>query len=160
MGLKKFIAAAAVASLALGIMLVAPASATNIGDGEGCTPGYWKNHTSNWQEYTPTTKLNVDPKGFTLGDFEAKWGNSTFLDALKFKGGSGLDGAFQILMRASAASALNAADERLDFPLRRFGNPFNIQAQVNAALASGDRATMLALATELDDYNNADCPLN
>jgi hypothetical protein len=29
----------------------------------------------------------------------------------------------------------------------------------NAALASGDRQTMLDLATELDDENNSGCPL-
>jgi hypothetical protein len=31
---------------------------------------------------------------------------------------------------------------------------------VNAALASGDRATMLSLGSALDDDNNLGCPLN
>jgi hypothetical protein len=157
MGFKKIMATTAVAALALGAMLTGPASATNIGDDEGCTPGYWKNHTSNWQEYSTSSKL---ANNFTLGDFSTKWGNSTFKDALSFKGGPGLDGAFQILMRASTASFLNAAHEGIGYPLRRFREPFNIQAQVNAALASGDRDAMLALATELDGYNNLGCPLN
>jgi hypothetical protein len=32
--------------------------------------------------------------------------------------------------------------------------------QVNAALASNNRDTLLALATTLDGYNDAGCPLN
>jgi hypothetical protein len=30
---------------------------------------------------------------------------------------------------------------------------------VNAALASGDRSTMLALAAQLDAFNNLGCPI-
>jgi hypothetical protein len=46
-------------SLLAGAAIVpASAGATNIGS-EGCTPGYWKNHTENWEEYTPSTKLNT-----------------------------------------------------------------------------------------------------
>jgi hypothetical protein len=33
-------------------------------------------------------------------------------------------------------------------------------ADVNAALASNDRSTMLALTSELDADNNLGCPLN
>jgi hypothetical protein len=33
-------------------------------------------------------------------------------------------------------------------------------AQVNAALASGDRATILSVASALDTANNAGCPIN
>jgi hypothetical protein len=33
-------------------------------------------------------------------------------------------------------------------------------AQVNAALASNNRSTMLALAAQLDADNNSGCPLN
>ena len=156
MGFKKYLAAAAVAAIAAGTLLAAPASATNIGT-EGCTPGYWKNHTSNWQEYNTGSKLK---NNFTLGAFSSAYGEKTFLEALSFKGGSTLDGAFQILMRASTAAFLNAAHEGLGYPLRRFDDPGNMQATINAALASGDRNTMLALATELDGYNNLGCPLN
>jgi len=53
------------------------------------------------------------------------------------------------------AAWLNAAHERLGYPLRR--NEF--VAEVNAAIASGDRQTMLDLAAELDSLNNLGCPL-
>jgi len=156
MGLKKLFAATVVAGLFAGLMVVAPAQAVEIGN-EGCTPGYWKNHTDNWQEYTVDSKLK---NNFTLGAFEAKWGDKTFLQALSFKGGTTLDGAFQILMRATVAAFLNAAHEGLGYPLRRFNDPGNMQDTVNAALASGDRDTILALAAEYDANNNLGCPLN
>ncbi|HZB04112.1 MAG TPA: hypothetical protein VE737_07305 [Actinomycetota bacterium] len=83
----------------------------------------------------------------------------TFHQALQGGGGSGLEGAAKILFRATVAAFLNAAHEDIDYPYRRFAEPFNIQLKVNQALASLDRATMLQLAEHLDDVNNADCPL-
>lgn len=156
MGIKKYIAAAAAMALATGMILATPAAATNIGN-EGCTPGYWKNHTDNWQEYTTSSTLQ---NNWTLGQFQAKWGSKTFQEALSFKGGSGLDGAFQILMRASVAAYLNAAHEGLGYPLRRFNDPGNMKVLINDALASGSRDHMLSLASQLDGYNNLGCPLN
>jgi hypothetical protein len=132
------------------------ASATNIGN-EGCTPGYWKNHTENWQEYTPGSLLKHN---FTIPASLAPLGDKTFLQALQGGGGGGVDGAAKILMRASVAAFLNAAHEGVGYPYRRFQDPFMIQQAVNEALASGDRQTMLDLAAELDAANNLGCPLN
>ena len=156
MRFKKILAMGAALAMAGGAMLAAPASATNIGN-EGCTPGYWKNHTDNWQEYTTASLLKDN---FDLGDFKGKWGDKTFEDALSFRGGPGLDGAFQILMRASVAAYLNAAHEGLGYPLRRFSDPGDMQDTINAALASGSRSQMLNLAKYYDDLNNLGCPLN
>lgn len=145
------------AALAGSVFVALPvASASNIGT-EGCTPGYWKNHTSNWQEYTPGQVLDVP---FDFPDTLASYRTVTLQDALSLRGGRGVDGATQILLRASTAAILNAAHEGLGYPYRRFSQPFSIIEQVNAALASGDRATMLALATELDEANNLGCPLS
>ncbi|MEO8106471.1 MAG: hypothetical protein ABI720_04060 [Actinomycetes bacterium] len=143
-------------AMAGGMMLAAPASATNIGN-EGCTPGYWKNHSDNWEEYTTASLLT---NNFELGRFDAKWGGKTLEDAPSFKGGTGLDGAFQIMMRAPVAASLNAAHEGLGYPLRRFDDPGNMKATINAALASGSRSQMLKLAKMYDGYNNLGCPLN
>ena len=148
---------------------VVSASANNIGN-EGCTPGYWKNHTSNWLE-TGDHRVSGDtdvPTSFQPGDpvtelFPAATayglGNLTFLQALSAKGGSTDAGAAGILLRAGTAAALNAAHEGLGYPLRR-GGQNGIIARVNNALASGDRQTMLDLAAELDRLNNLGCPLN
>jgi len=138
---------------------VAPAQATNVGN-EGCTPGYWKNHTDNWFEglntgpiATSTTlgSVNLVPAG------HSKF-NATFLEALNYQGGPRVEGAEQILLRAAVAAWLNAAHEGLGYPLQRA----EFVPQVRAAIASGDRDTMLALATRLDNLNNSreGCPLN
>jgi hypothetical protein len=119
--------------------------------GEGCTPGYWKNHTDSWETYSPTTSVSAV---FTAAP--AQLGSATLLDALSFKGGNGTDGASRILLRAATAAVLNAAADDVDYAFLSS----RIIADVNTALASGDRATILALATTLDDANNGGCTLN
>jgi hypothetical protein len=145
-------------------MLTAPAHATNIGN-EGCTPGYWKNHTDAWEETgpaSPNTPLTFDPKSDAIppfapsgDDLDGSGVSDTFLEALYFKGGPGLVGAERNLFRAAVASWLNASSEGVGFPLRRK----DFVPEVNAAIASGDRQTMLDLAAELDALNNLGCPL-
>jgi len=147
--------------LATGLGVAPPAQANRIGN-DGCTPGYWKNHTDNWFEDAantvaiPTTKTVesafVEAGAYPVGDW-------TFLQALQGGGGPGVDGAARILARAAVAAYLNAAHEGLGYPLRRF-SPGGIVDMVNDAFASGDRATMLRLARRLDELNNLGCPLN
>jgi hypothetical protein len=155
MKIRALIVAGALAAGAAGFA-AAPADATNIGN-EGCTPGYWKNHTDNWEEYAASDPLDWQ---FNFPDSLAGMRDDTWLEALGYGGGPGTSGAAQILMRAATASFLNAAHEGVGFPLRRFTDPGNMLAEVNAALASGSRTQMLALATYLDGLNNLGCPLN
>ena len=145
------------AAVAVGLMagLTGTAGATGTGN-EGCTPGYWKNHTSNWEEYTTSTKLKTV---FTFPASLASYGELTFLQALNLQGGTGLDGAVRILLRHAVAAFLNAAHEGVGYPYRRFAEPGFIQSDVNAALASLNRGTILALAADLDQKNNLGCPL-
>jgi hypothetical protein len=79
----------------------------------------------------------------------------TLLDALSFEGGPTLTDAQQILLRQAVAALLNAAHPDVDFPRTTDG----IIAAVDAALASGDRDTILDLAEELAADNEAGCPL-
>jgi len=159
--MKKLIAAI-VTALTVGLLGVAsstPASAVAIGE-EGCTPGYWKNHKDNWQEAKTTTLFS---NRFSDGTTGALVG-LTFLEALKGGGGPGVAGAELILARAATAAYLNAAHEGVGYPWRRNatgldGRPPLVDTVV-AALESGDRATMLALAARLDADNNLGCPLN
>ncbi len=158
--MRKALLTALVGGLMLpGALAASPVGATNIGN-EGCTPGYWKNHTDNWFEDAerpiPTTKTLANAKFVT----SSALAGDTLLDALRYRGGRGPEGAERILLRAAAAAWLNAAHEGLGYPFRRFNNPGNIVETVNAAIASGNRAQMLALATVLDDANNLGCPLN
>jgi hypothetical protein len=121
---------------------------------EGCTPGYWKNHTGAWAGtgYTPgQTAGSV----FSLGGFPSL-ASQTLLQTLQGGGGSGATGAAKVLLRAAVAALLNAAHSGVDYPR----TTTQIVSDVNAALASNNRNTMLALATALDDDNNLGCPLS
>lgn len=143
-------------SVALGVtVLSAPAGASNIGN-EGCTPGYWKNHTENWEEYSPDQTVG---SVFALPPSLAMYADVTLEEALAFRGGPGAEGGARILLRAATAAFLNAAHEGLGYPYRRYDDPGDIGPKITEALASGDRATMLSLAAWLDEANNLGCPL-
>ena len=151
-----------VAAAALALTTAPAANAVRIGT-EGCTPGYWKNHTENWQEMkvTSTVREELALNGVSVFDGPlapeiAAYADITALQALRLKGGPGLDGATQILLRAAVAAYLNAAHEGLGYPLRRK----EMYGMIKTALESGDRAAMLALAAELDALNNLGCPLS
>ena len=122
---------------------------------EGCTPGYWKNHTDSWAGtgYSPgQTTGSVFSGASAFPSLASK----TLLQSLQGGGGSGTLGAAKILLRAAVAALLNAASSGVDYPR----TTAEIIADVNAALASNNRNTMLELASELDDDNNLCCPLN
>jgi hypothetical protein len=160
--MRKSLMAAVAAALLVPITAfgAGQAGATNLGN-EGCTPGYWKNHTDNWYENVDqpidATKKTLAKAGFVTVKVS---GRDLLLTALSYKGGSGAAGAERILLRAAVAGWLNAAHEGLGYPWRRNSDPGNLVATVNAAIATGDRATMLALASEIDALNNLGCPLN
>jgi hypothetical protein len=120
-------------------------------NGEGCTPGYWKNMRGEWPApYLPTTTLVS-----VFGD-DALTGS--LMQALDFGGGSGIDGGKRILLRAATAALLNVASDLVDYA-GPYANTSELIDAVKTALG-GTRADMLALATTLDEYNNAGCPLN
>jgi hypothetical protein len=143
--------------------LATTAQATEIGYG-GCTPGYWKNHTDNWQEARPdslfTDKFDAAGQPVISQSLSGK----TFWQTLEGGGGPGVTGAESILARAATAAYLNAAHEDVQYPWRRSaegldGRPALVPT-VRAAINSGDRATMIALASRLDTDNNRGCFLN
>ncbi|HEX5757639.1 MAG TPA: hypothetical protein VF121_00435 [Thermoanaerobaculia bacterium] len=122
---------------------------------EGCTPGYWKNHTDSWAGtgYSPgQTTGSVFAGAAAFPSLASK----TLLQSLQAGGGPGTLGAAQILLRAAVAALLNAAHPDVDYPR----TTAEIIADVNAALGSNNRDTMLALASQLDADNNLGCPLN
>jgi hypothetical protein len=121
---------------------------------EGCTPGFWKQpqHFDSWPSGVTQDMLVGAVFSAATGDFA----DATLLEALSFQGGPGVDGATEILLRAAVAAYLNSF--AVDYPL----TTAEVVSQVNAALASGSRSTMLALASTLDANNNgiAGCPLS
>ena len=115
----------------------------------GCTLGFWKNHEEAWPAaYDPATST-IAGAGFVYPDLDT----TLLMDALKFKGGKGLEGGAKILLRQSVAALFNEA---------AFGQDYvsigDLVADVNAALASGDRTAMTTVAEELDVNNNGFCP--
>ncbi|HSU84077.1 MAG TPA: hypothetical protein VLR69_16775 [Thermoanaerobaculia bacterium] len=122
---------------------------------EGCTPGYWKNHTRSW------TATGYSPGQSTVSVFSAasaypSLAGKTLLQSLQGGGGPGTLGGATILLRAAVAALLNASDSAVDYPLTQA----QVISQVNSALASNDRDTMLSLASTLDGDNNLGCPLH
>jgi hypothetical protein len=126
----------------------------NLSTREGCTPGYWKNHTDRWVGFSPDQTV-ASVFGRAADAPYTELGDATLLRALNFGGGSDLLGKTQILLRAAVASVLNAQHNTIAFGLL----PQEVIDLVNAALDSQDVEQILALASELDALNNAGCPL-
>lgn len=125
-----------------------------IGD-EGCTPGYWKNHTDSWPPTGYSTGQTVQSV-FSAATAYPDQGSATLLAALNFGGGPGVTGGAEILLRAAVAALLNASHPGVDYPMATA----SVISKVNTALASGSRDAMLTLANTLDAQNNQGCPLN
>jgi hypothetical protein len=104
--------------------------------GEGCTPGFWKNHLNDWP-----------PTGFAPGDdFDTTFGvdlfdpDITLDDALNARGGG-----VKKLARHGTAALLNAAHPAVDYPLS--------VAEVIAAVQAG-------ILGDIPDFNelSSTCP--
>jgi hypothetical protein len=130
-----------------------PADCGGGGGGQGCTPGYWKNHTESWQGYAPGQTV---ASAFSASSAYPSVASQTLLQALQGGGGSGTTGAAKVLVRAGTAALLNSAHSGVDAA----NTTAEVIAAVNGALASGDRATMLSVAAGLDLDNNLGCPLS
>lgn len=129
--------------------------------GKGCTPGYWKvsQHWDSWPAgYSPTQSIGTYfPAASAYSLNGSAMSGYSLVQGLAFQGGSDLSGGAQILLRAGIAGLLNSASS--------FGGSYPLTTSqllsgVNAALASGNRATMVGVAATIDGYNNAGCPLN
>jgi hypothetical protein len=119
---------------------------------QGCTPGYYKNHTSLTQWGGVNANLTV---GSVFANAPASLASATLVQGLRFKGGSTFEGAAEILLRAGIAAYINAGHPGVAYPIAAA----DVVDRVNGALASGDRATVIAMASELDSFNNLGCPL-
>jgi len=152
------LAAVILATALLIVGTAAPAAAVTVGTTEGCTPGYWKNHLSAWQEYSPNQSIS---SAFSAAA-STPYGSLTLRQGLNLDGGSGISGAQRILLRHAIAALLNASYDPLAYPWQREGSAFRppLLSTVNNALLSGSRTTMLSLAAQLDRDNNLGCPLN
>jgi hypothetical protein len=122
---------------------------TPVGDGEGCTPGFWKNHPDAWLS-----------TAFSPGDdFDATFGRDAFnpditlQEALELKGGG-----LNRLARTAAAALLNASSTDVNYPL----SVAEVIDKYQAAFDSGNKQDVNNQGTEFDDFNNlsSTCPAN
>ncbi len=110
---------------------------------EGCSHGYWKNHTSAWTSpYTASTPF--------ADVFEDAFPGMTLLAVLQ-QGGGGLNA----LGREAVAALLNAASPGVYFPLTA-----NDVIQRFDAVHPGIKSEYNALKDELEAENTLGCPLN
>jgi hypothetical protein len=116
---------------------------------EGCTLGYWKNHTDRWcSSYLPSMLF-----GNVFVNAPSSLANLTLLQALNL-GGGGINN----LARQGVAALLNACSDEVDFGAPYADNPQSVIDAVNAAYLAGGNAPG-KLATQLDALNNLGCPL-
>jgi len=128
--------------------------------GEGCTPGYYKNlrkHAFAWADagWDPNNDIVSDMFSEAANAPYAALGNASLHEGLSFQGGNSVAEKAEILLRAAIAAVLNADNPNVSYAF----SSAQIIADVNAALASQDISTILSLASDLDDENNAGCPL-
>jgi hypothetical protein len=111
---------------------------------EGCSHGYWKNHTESW-----------GPTGYAPGmSFNAVFGvtaftpDRTLLQAMQANGGGMTN-----LGRQATAALLSASHPGVDFPL----TPREVILMARTSVLDGTFATV---ATYFDTLVNLGCPLN
>jgi len=75
------------------------------------------------------------------------------MSGLNYRGGSGLSGGAQILMRAAIAALLNETYYGADFLFA--SSPADLIAKVNVVLATQSRSEYVSYASLLDYWNNA-----
>ena len=113
---------------------------------EGCSPGFWKNHTEDWGAtgYSPSQTLE------SVFDVPDSLGldNVTLLEALQ-TGGGGVNA----LLRQAVAGLLSASHpDVVDYPAL----PQYVIGPVNAALASADYEG--SVRNNLESWNNSGAP--
>jgi hypothetical protein len=111
--------------------------------GEGCTPGFWKNHP----EAFPTDYPASRTLGSVFTGLPAGYASLTLAQALEL-GGGGLDA----LLRHAVAALLNAASDDVDYPL----SAAEVITLTNAAIAVG--GDIEGTKDLFDEYNNLTAP--
>jgi hypothetical protein len=119
--------------------------------GQGCTPGFWKNHTSSWPApYTPTTLFK---DVFTIpGAYKSSLGGTKTLLQVLQQGG----GCQKALGRHGVAALLNAKA----LGASNFGlSVSQVKTTVNNALATLNCSQIENAKNTLEGFNESSCPL-
>jgi hypothetical protein len=109
--------------------------------GQGCTPGYWKNHTGSWQGYSPSANFD---KVFGIKHY----GSLTLLEAAGLGGGG-----FNALARHAAAALLNSSNPSISYGL----STAKIIELVQQAVKTNEPEL---IKDELAGLNESGCPID
>ena len=116
------------------------------GGGEGCTPGFWKNHESDWVGLSPgdsfETVFGTSPDPFP--------GDPTLADVFDTNGGG-----INRLSQHALAALLNALHPNVDYDL----TPAEVISQYQAALAAGGGA-INAQKNIFENFNELGCDVD
>jgi hypothetical protein len=135
-------AGTAVAKKADGGASKGDAAATQYGTkDQGCTPGFWKNHTNVWSGYSPSDKFNAV--------FGVSYNSSLTLGGALRLGGGG----FAALARHAAAALLNSEHSGVSYGL----TTSEIVALVQQAFGTNNPEP---IKNQLDGLNNAGCSID
>jgi hypothetical protein len=118
----------------------------------GCTPGFWKNHHSQWSPsgYSPSQKFK-DAFGLSPSKVvKIKIGTKTINDPTLGQAIQATGGGFNALARHSVAALLNSASN-INYPL----TTTQVIAEFNAAYASGNYE---ATKDRFAEFNELGCP--
>ena len=125
---------------------------------QGCTPGYWKANAeftrdpaNAWTTEMPTETLG--DAGFLPNSHDL---DTTLLEALALPGGDGTEGMEGKLLRHCVAAKLNAENGNVDY-----GPTAEEVIEIcNATMATEDKDTMENLKDQLEEMNDAFCPID
>lgn len=112
---------------------------------EGCTPGYWRNHTDNWPAAYQTNQTFFGVFA-VVTNTQGLAADLTLLQAVNLGGGQ-----FNKLARHAVAALLNAAHPDVNYYL-------SAQDVIAAVVSAFNSGYSEPLATELDVANNENCP--
>lgn len=153
-------------SASAGDDIVAAQCGVNIIGDQGCSPGYWKNHTDGTDPDYPYTATRYEPgdsvvtvflvtNATTIGLINAfdtdGDGVLSLVEAMNVNGGAGLE----LLLRHGTAGLLSAAHSAVFYPY----SEAVLRQMISEAYNSGDVSVMAALAIELADYSRLGCPI-
>jgi hypothetical protein len=131
---------------------------------EGCTPGYWKNHTDSWVVYSPEDLIGnvfgLWDDWFNLREELSDIADYTLLEALNFKGGPGIEGAAKILLRSAVAALLNASHPDIDYSQTE-----ELVLSIRLLFSADEnplkeREDFIFISGKLEGWNELLCPLD
>ena len=125
--------------------------ASNVAEA-GCGPARWLANPSAWVALEPDHLAGLT---FSLNGPFSPIGLKTLRALLLSPATEGTTAAADRLVRAAVSALLNAGSPRVGYPL----TSWHVLSQVNAALESGRRMQVDALASVLEALNERSCPL-